>query len=447
MTIKPDLETRPISDELWTRMKGLRRERYKLSIAAQTQGGLCVTGFAWNYLPLLAGFGNFGNLSPGTDFTRIAREGSGSEGLAKYVDLAEGQGLSPICGAIAAHLGQVYAGRSFGGSSEEKMKPVCVYQPGGCHAQYKGAQICANVLGLPMIVVEAPRKNNRQGREYLFSQLMDVIEILEKRTGKKLNDELFIQAVRCDIYNRVMWAKICDLCKAVPSPMSYRQAMSLRIPLLTYSFAPATMEYMDLLYAEMQRRVQDGISGAPFERKRLAHEGLHPLYRPDLLRWPEEYGAAFNQGGFMLAFGAFRRTPAGNTIPAQTLEERGITLKTREDGLLALVEQQYPPEEEGRDEDSEDRRILHLMRMAEDWHIDGVMVHLARRCAPLNLGVFHKIRKYQEAGITVGTYEASEGDPKEWNESRVREDFDRFFESLGLTRIGPLTDAESNLES
>jgi benzoyl-CoA reductase subunit B len=443
MTTKPDFEARPFSDEIWSRMKELRRERFKLSIAAQTQGGLCITGFAWGFLPLLAGFGNFGNLSPGTDFTRIAREGSGPEGLSRYVNIAEGNGLCPVCGAIAAHMGQVYAGISFGGSSGEKMKPQFVFQPSGCHAQYKGAQVCASILGLPLIVIDAPRKNNRNGREFLISQLMDVIDVIQKGTGKEFVDEKFIEATRNDIYSRVMWAKICELMKAIPSPMSYRQAMSLRIPLLAYSFNKKTVEYMDLLYAEMQQRVKDGISGSSFERKRLAHEGLHPLYRPEILRWPEEYGAAFNQGEFMLAFGSFLHTPDGHTVPGKTLQERGIELKSREDALRALVELIYPPEEENQDNDSYRSRIRHLIRLVEDWHVDGVMVHMARRCAPLNSTVYMKIKAIRETGIILGTYEASEGDPREWNESRVREDFERFFESLGLTRIGSLKEIYS----
>jgi benzoyl-CoA reductase/2-hydroxyglutaryl-CoA dehydratase subunit BcrC/BadD/HgdB len=446
MTTTGDFETRAFSNEIWSRMKELRRERYKLSFEAQTKGGLCVTGFAWGYLPLLAGFGNFGNPSPGTDFTRIAREGAGSEGLVKFVNLAESRGLYPVCGAIAAHLGQVFAGTSFGGSSGNKMMPDFVFQPQGCHAQYKGGQICADLLGLPMLVIEAPFKNSASSRSYLYSQLADAIEWIEKHARHKFNDELFIEATRHDIHSRVMWAKICELMKAIPAPMSYRQAMSLRLPLVAYAYSKGTAEYMDMLYLEMQERVKNKISGSPFEKKRLAHEGLHPLYRPDLLRWPEEYGAAFNQGEFMMAFGSFRHTADGHRIPGQTLEERGIELKSREDALRALVEQRYPLEEENTDHDTPERRTLHFLRMAEDWHIDGVMVHLARRCAALCLGILTRIQDIRRAGIPVATYEASEGDPKEWNETRVREDFERFFDSLGLKKIVSIDGRDSGAD-
>jgi benzoyl-CoA reductase/2-hydroxyglutaryl-CoA dehydratase subunit BcrC/BadD/HgdB len=98
------------------------------------------------------------------------------------------------------------------------------------------------------------------------------------------------------------------------------------------------------------------------------------------------------------------------------------------------------------DYDSPERRTLHFLRMVEDWHIDGVMVHLARRCAALCLGILTRIQDIRRAGIPVATYEASEGDPKEWNETRVREDFDRFFDSLGLKKIESLDGGDSGAD-
>jgi len=46
------------------------------------------------------------------------------------------------------------------------------------------------------------------------------------------------------------------------------------------------------------------------------------------------------------------------------------------------------------------------------------------RCAALNGGILDRISDLRAKGIPVGTYEASEGDPKEFNEARVREDFE-----------------------
>jgi benzoyl-CoA reductase subunit B len=425
-------ETRPINPDLWNRMKDLRRERAKLSFKAQSQGGLCVTGFAWGFLSLLAGFGNFGNPSPGASFTKLAREGTGDEGLSKYVDIAESRGLTPVCGAIGAHLGQVYASLD----DENRIKPDFVFQPGGCHALMKGAQATADAFGIPMLPIDLPDRATASTRKYLLSQLAEAIDWIEKKTGRKFDDGKFVNATVNAIKSMVYWSKTCELMKNIPAPMTYRQAMSLRLPLVTYAYSKQAAEYMEALYAEISGRVRDGIAGSPIEEKRLVHQGVHPLYRPDVLTWPEEYGAVFVQGGLFSAFGAWRYTKDGHTVAGQTPEERGIALKTREDALQALVDAYLPIEGESGDF-SEKRRICYLIQLCKDWHVDGVMLHLARRCAVLTGGVGHIRESLRSGGIAFGTYEASESDPKEFSEARVREEFAGFLEGMGLSKLPP----------
>jgi benzoyl-CoA reductase subunit B len=411
-------------------MKELRRERAKLSFKAQSQGGLCVTGFAWGFLSLLAGFGNFGNPSPGASFTKLAREGTGDEGLSKYCDIAESQGLTPVCGAIGAHLGQVYASLD----DPERIKPDFVFQPGGCHALMKGAQATADAFGIPMLPIDLPDRATVSTRKYLLLQLSDAIDWIEKRTGRKFEDQKFIEATDNSIKSMVYWAKTCELMKNIPAPMTYRQAMSLRLPLVTYAYAKQTAEYMEALYHEIRDRVRDGIAGSPIEKKRLIHQGVHPLYRPDVLTWPEEYGALFVQGGLFSAFGAWRYTEDGHTVAGQMPSEKGITLRTREDALQTLVDAYLPNEGETGDF-SEKRRVFYLLQLCRDWHVEGVMLHLARRCAVLTGGVGLIRETLRANGIAFGTYEASESDPKEFNESRVREEFAGFLEGMGLSKL------------
>lgn len=425
--------TRPISKDVWNLMKELRRERAKLSFNAPSEGGICVTGFAWDFLSLIAGFGNFGNPSPGANFTKLARKGTGTDGLSKYVAIAESKGLMPVCGAIDAHLGQVYANFSTNGTIGSEIRPDFVYQPGGCHSLIKGAQICSDILGVPMLHIDLPKTATRNSRKYLFSQLSNAIEWIEKRIGKVFDDEKFVESTYNEIYSRVMWARICEFMKNIPAPITYREAMSLRLPLVTYAYSKRVREYIDALYNEIQERIKDGIAGTTFEKKRLLHDGLHPLYRPDILRWPEEYGASFVWGQFFMAFGAWKNTVDGHLIPATTLEERGIILRTREDALHALVDISLPVE--GGYLDPERYEPDQYFHMIQDWHIDGVMLHLARRCAVLTGGILSKGADLVKKGIPVGYYEASEADPQEFDERGIRYSFDVFMEILGLKKI------------
>lgn len=437
MTIQTDYETRPISNEVWGRMKALRREHWGHTFTAQAEGGICATGLAWQFQPMLAAFGKFGNPSIGTNFARAAREGTGPNGLRKYIDIATAKGLTPICGAIGAHVGQVYEGVSFVGPKGEKITPDFVFQPMGCHAIYKGAQICSGILGLPMLLVDIPGICSDSSRDYILDQLLDSIEWIEKKTKKKFDDEKFVEAVRNTTRARVLWSQTASLMKNIPSPITTRQAMSLNQPLIAYPYSKGTVEYSEALYAEVKDRIDKGIAGAPYERKRLMSVGIHPLYRPDVLRWPEQYGATFVAGG--PAYGAWIQTEDGHTIPGKTVEERGLELKTREEALRAMIYLNLPPETP-RELD----RSLVLIRQVQDWQVDAVMMHMARRCALVTIGIFDRKADLLAAGIPVGTYEASEADPNEFDEVRIREDFERFLESLGLTKI--TLDSQSTAE-
>ena len=382
MGVQGEFETKPFSADVWGLMKELRRERNKLGRQALAEGAMCVTGFAWGFLPLLYGFGSFANPSPGANFTRISREGTGPGDSRSTWPSPKAKGCCPPAEPSARHMGQVYANIEAFGGIGPGIKPDFVYQPMGCHALVKGAQLVAEVLGVPILNIDGAGRGTENGREYLFSQLADAIEWIEKRTGRRFDDERFVEATVNTCYSRVMWAKTAMLMRSVPAPMTYRQAMSLRLPLVGYSHNERTRQYTEQLYAEMQERVRNGISGARFEKKRLMYEGLPPLYKPDMLRWPEEYGAGYVWGNFVMAFGAFRHTEDGHIVPAKSLEEQGIEIKDRADALHALVDFDMPLEtREKRFEDAEARRLLHTKRTIEDFHIDGVMQHLQRRCA------------------------------------------------------------------
>jgi benzoyl-CoA reductase subunit B len=428
--VQADYETRPISEKVWGMIKKERREHFWRTFSAQKEGGIVATGMAPAFQPVLAGFGTVGTPSIGTAFTRVSREGTAADGLRKFVEITAAKGYGPICGALGAHLGQVFAGVSFKNpSTGEEIKPDFVYLTADCRSIMKVSQMAADFLGLPLLFIDPPPgfsfTENR--REYMVSQLLDAIEWIQKRTGKTFDDERFLHCVRFNVRTNVLWAKICDLTRNIPSPVSGRMIPSLHTPLVATAYSQGTMEYLEALYDEMQQRIKDGISGAPFERKRLVHSGIHPMYRPDILRWPDEYGAAF-----IISFGnrAGAYTEDGQYVLPKTLEERGIELKTREDGLRILLD----PFGFRSLENSRETMRRNYIRRLKDWHIDGVMQHLARRCSQ-QVGALDQNRDCEEAGIIVGTYEASEGDPNEWNESRVREDYASFFERLGLTKL------------
>lgn len=439
--IKPDFETRPISDEVWGWMKKIRRAHFWETYKAQAEGGICATGINLvGNLAFLSGFGTIANPSVASGYTRIARMGTAEDGLKHYVNHAESSGYSPLCGAIGVAIGQLELGVSYTNpTTNERIMPDFVSFSGGCPPIMKGSQIASELLGIPLLFVdnvpvsEGKSRLRKNRTEYITSQYLDAIEWVEKHTGKKFDDEKFIDGVHNTINNQILWERVCELTKNIPSPMSGRQSLSLHAPVTTMARSKEVGEYLKAVYTEMQERIRLGISGSPFEKKRLAHREMQPMYRSDVLRWPEEYGASFISAAFFRV-GVYLTN--GQRVIAPTIEEAGIELKSKEDAFRVLIEGTIP------EADIERRpEVMHInaVRRFKEWHTDGVMYMLNRRCASITDSMLDEKADVQRAGMVTGSYECSEGNPNEFDENRIREDFARFYDVLGLTKLTELS--------
>lgn len=75
------------------------------------------------------------------------------------------------------------------------------------------------------------------------------------------------------------------------------------------------------------------------------------------------------------------------------------------------------------------------VKVAEDWHADGVVVHFDRGCKGGCSGAMECTLALRESGIPVITYESSNADPRDFADADVFNRLDSFMESLGLTKL------------
>ncbi|MFC1820448.1 2-hydroxyacyl-CoA dehydratase, partial [Thermodesulfobacteriota bacterium] len=273
---------------------------------------------------------------------------------------------------------------------------------------------------------------NENSRKYLLAQWQDAIEWLEKKTGKEYDDERLIEGLMNEMHCEAMWAKCVDLLKNIPAPASMRDMYSLRLPLVQFRHIKETVDYVNTLYDELKDRVKNKISAQGIERLRLTHENLHPLYRADLLRSPEEYGAIFITGNPLEAFGMWEYTEDGSRVPSRTPEEKGIQIRSREDALNAIIDRMAI-----RVEDGEFSTRDRYYKRAKEYNTDAVVIHYDRPCQQVMLNALESKLLLQEKGIPVGVYYSSQGDPRDFDEKRIlgeRGELPTFYESLGLTR-------------
>ncbi|MBN1255536.1 MAG: 2-hydroxyacyl-CoA dehydratase [Deltaproteobacteria bacterium] len=418
--------------DCWPMMKELRRDHFKHTWKAGEKGDLVVMGiFEW-FLALCAGFGDYANPSYGPYYTGILRD---KEKALTCFNTAESKGFKrDICASMRCHLGQLYMGLTEKSPKGDTVKPDFILQPAACYAMSKTGQIVSEELGIPYLNLEFPTKDSGNTRAYLTTEMQEAIEWMEKKTDRKFNDELFINAVQNEWECMVLWARICEMTKTIPSPLDYRQMWSLRIPNITSRHKRETVTLYRILFDEVKERVAKGISATPYETARLFHQFLPPFYALNIFKEPWKYGASFIGGdGAFTSMGAWMIHEDGTWEAAKMPHERGVNISTREAALEALADLYLGYLPASRCTLTVNQK--EAAKMIHDWHVDGVVLMIDRGCKTLSAGQEEQIVELKDAGIPTMVYEGSHADFRDYNEIATLNRLDFFLESLGLKEL------------
>ncbi len=456
MAIKLNNETYEVKPfDCWPLMKELRSKHFWHTWNAHQEGEFFFLGQVYNHHGFLKGWGNYANPSIGPHFTRLARTPN-AEGLKQVIEAAEAWGLGrDICGAMKCHIGQIFSGLSQTSPSGEKVCHDMAISSSDCHAIRKTTELAAEYMGVPLFFTdhrmgrynETTRKcePDDNAKKYWLAQMHDSIEWGEKTLGRKYNDEMAIEGMKIEWRSRIAWAKCLKMMQEVPTPMSCRTGMSMRLPLVTNTADPEVAKYFDTLYDELKYRASKQITDHKYEKIRLNHYGIHPLYRADVLRSPELYGAVFLVGALLEDFAFIARDNDRHFIVPDNPLEHGLKLETRED-ILENLWQMVCLRMNGR-EIAENRRETWYARVL-DFKADAVVVHNDRPCQVAMANTPESCIYLRERGIPVGNYTSSQGDPRDFEERRIMGpggELPTFYESLGLTRLEDVAPSKAQI--
>ena len=430
--------------EVWPKMKELRSKHFWHTWNAQKKGGLLFLGQVYGDHGFLRGWGHYANPSIGAHFTRLARTPN-AEGLTQVIEVAESYGLGrDVCGAMKAHIGQIFSGLSQTSPTGEKFCHDIAYNGTGCHAIIKTTQLAAEHMGVPHLLIDQRvGKYNEKTRhveysenakKYWLAQMNDSIEWMEKKTGRKYDDEAAAEGLKNEWTSRLTWSKCLLLMQNIPSPLSLRTAISLRIPMTTNTADPEVANYFTMLYDELKYWVANRITDHSMEKIRLTHENQHPLFRIDVLRSPELYGAVFVAGVMAEALCLAGRDENYHFYIPENPFEHGVVLKTREDILENVWQLHVVNTSHSAPENFPEVSY----QRAVDWKASAVVVHNDRPCQPAMACSLTRDAYIREKGIPVANYTSSQGDPRDFDERRILGpggELPTFYESLGLSRL------------
>ncbi|NMG75479.1 benzoyl-CoA reductase, bzd-type, subunit O [Aromatoleum diolicum] len=421
--------------KLWGKAKELREQYYMNYARAKEKGGLRWSGSAWALDALPAGLGDDVFSLTGEPYAAAV---SHDRKFAKQcMDAAESYGFArDLCSYMRIYWGGMHLNKYlFGG---EFPKPDFIFQTQICCSHSKWYQHVAKEERVPDFYLDVgvgPYKDMTDARlDYVANQLHDGVEFLEKSTGRKFNDELFIKAVKNEMRSTSRWADICALNKAKPAPLDEKTMYSLYVLCTLSKSSQWCADFMDELYEEVKDRVARGIAAVPNECVRMMSDTQPPWSFLKIFRYLETYGAVSIGSLYTFALeGIWEDKPDGSWGGRTLPWEKGIEINDRDTAIRLYADWNLSKPQWQHFYDPRLKTEM-MLRIVKEWGVDGVMLHLNRGCEGLSLGIMENRLGIAQAGVPVMTYEGNMGDEREFDEVRTQARVDAFMEQLGLRR-------------
>jgi len=433
--------------KVWKRCKELRNEIYRDAAEAKDKGKLLIGGST----------GGLSTLVAGLDHEYLGGEPYGAavsflynSDPSLFQEMAEASDHAgyprDICAYMRNYIGSLLVDKYAFGGSFPKLD-FCL-QTCMCDTHAKWYQIISQLEDIPLFCLEyipfdwemsdESAKTKQLKTDYLTSQSLEAIDWMIKTTGREFDDEKFIEAVLNECESTALWARTCMLNTAIPAPLDEKTMFSLYILATLARTRKDVVEFYRELLAEVEERVENRIAANPYERCRLISDSQPPWFALNIFRALESYGAVCVGAHYSMGMsGGWVYDEEEDTwYPAETPQESGVELTTREDAVRVLAElwiatntvcRQVRHSGHGRN-----HRVLDIV---DKWHAQGVIIHLNRGCEGMALSQMEMNRALLAAGIPAFTYEGNHADPREFDEQRTLVRIESFMETLGLEKI------------
>jgi benzoyl-CoA reductase subunit B len=427
----------------WKKAKELRQKVYENFVKAKERGGLRIAGATIHPAAFVQAFGRdvvFLGSEP-----YCAGVANWGEFATQCQEACEKRGIArDLCGYMKNYLGGIFINKFMlpNHTIVPWPKPDLFFATHYCCIHAKWYQYAAELEGgVPCFGVDISYRQGKQLNEdaidYIVAQASDGIEFIEKHTGRKFDDELFIEYAMNEFNTNALWAQAYLLNQTVPAPIEEKSLFAYFFFNMT---SPQLKEVTDLyreLRDELQDRVNRGIGAIGVEKLRILSDGPPTWSMLNVFRFMErEYGAIIVASFYTSSWGTgWDMDESGNLIPPKPPKKEDFASGSREDRL-----RKYFRWRSGRVNpaalfvDVPDKIDI-TIKMAKQWKCDAVLMQLNRGCEGVSLGIMENKSRMQRAGIPVLNYEGNMGDARDFDLPGTISKIELFFENLGLRKL------------
>ncbi|MBI4330151.1 MAG: 2-hydroxyacyl-CoA dehydratase [Chloroflexi bacterium] len=331
---------------------------------------------------------------------------------------AEAEGYSAdACSYWRTLNGLAILARKGAAIREDMALPLPDFVVGANHCQTVGlwTDSLSRLLNVPGFVIDVPMTYYESEYEkniaHLEAQLRAFITFLEGITGKQFDFDRLKEVMRLVKKAAALRRECLDLCKSIPTPMSYFDCLIGLRPMHSMRGTSISVDYYEKLKAEIEDRVARKIGVIPNEQYRLYWDNLPIWFKVGAI---SEKLAALNAVPIVSTYthGAFYYE-ADKIDPERPL--RSIA-----EELVFIC----------RDMNAR-FKVERIARWVEEYSLDGLIMHSARTCRPVDIGQYDIIdemrRRYGIPGVVI---EADPTDPLYYSDTDVDQRLESFVEIM-----------------
>jgi bcr-type benzoyl-CoA reductase subunit B len=316
-----------------------------------------------------------------------------------------------LCSYARIDLGVCFSGKTPVGRLP---KPDLLFASNNiCQTVMYWYRVLSHKWKIPLLVFDTPFNFGQISRSeinYMVMQFEEMIPVLERISGKRLDQKAFENVMRLGKESAMAWGEILAAMKTVPSPMTIFDAFVHLAPIVSLRGLPVTLDYYNILLSELKDRISKGIGAIINERKRLMWDNIAIWYKV------RDFSRLFAEKG--MNFVAATYTNAWAETISYMDETRPMESLAKAYSLVIL-------------NNNLDHRLNLMERLIDEYHVDGLVIHSARSCKPYSVGQYDLKRLLMERkGIPSVVIEADITDYRAYSEEQTRTRLEAFFEAL-----------------
>ncbi len=333
----------------------------------------------------------------------------------KAVDLcqaAESEGYSrDLCSYARGDIGSVLTGKTPVGNLPRPDLLLCCTNI--CQTVLYWYQVLADHFKVPLVVIDTPfiyGDVQDHSVDFVAKQMEYLVETAERVAGRSLTEERALKAGTAGREAALLWNEILECCKNRPSPISAFDQFFLMAPVVDMRGEQVAVDFYRSVLKEVKQRVADGVGSVTNERKRLLWDNLPIWFHVrDMAEMLAEKGYCVVTSTYTNAWGEL----------AHMFDA---------DDLINTAARVYMHVILNR---SARQKLDTMVRLVDDYSIDGVILHNNRSCKPYSIGQIDQRRHLvDEKGIPALLLEADHNDSRSFSKKQVADHLAVFMEMV-----------------